>query len=303
MELDPRRLGVLAAVARTGGVLAAAEALHVTPSAVSQQVARLEREAGVALVVRGGRRIALTAAGVALAERGERILAELAGARADLALLTDRASGTVTVVTFPTAVASLVAPTAIRLRDSHPGITLRVEENAEELLDALLAGTIDLLVIERDAAEPKAPPRGLRDVPLLDDPYLVAVPAAWSPPTRLTDLASVPWVASAPNSAADRVLQRAARPGAWKPLIAHRALEFPAALALVAAGLGCALLPRLALPDPGSRLAHDIRALPLPGLGARRLLARHRTARYEPSPAVAAVLAGLAETAAATHGP
>lgn len=297
MELDCRRLAVLAAVARTGGVLAAAQALHVTPSAVSQQVARLEREAGVALVVRGGRRIALTAAGAALAERGERINAELAGARADLARLTDRASGTVTVVTFPTAVAALVAPTAIRLHDLHPGITLRVEENAEELLEALLAGTIDLLVIERDAAAQETPPRGLRDVPLVDDPYLVAVPAGWSAPTRLGELATAPWVASSPNSAADRVLARAAQPDGWKPLIAHRALEFPAALSLVAAGLGCALVPRLALPDPGSRLAQDIRAVPLPGLGARRLLARHRSARYEPSPAVAAVVAGLVETA------
>jgi DNA-binding transcriptional LysR family regulator len=301
MELDPRRLGVLAAVARTGGILAAAEALHVTPSAVSQQVSRLEREAGVALVVRGGRRLTLTTAGTELAERGERILAELAGARADLARLTDRASGTVTVVTFPTAVAALVAPTAIRLRDVHPGITLRVEENAEELLDLLLGGAIDLLVIERDAARPQIPPRGLRDVPLLDDPYLVAVPAAWSPPTRLADLSGAAWVASSPGSAADQVLQRAARPDGWRPLIAHRALEYPAALALVAAGLGCALVPRLALPDPGSRLAQDIRAVALPGLGARRLLARHRTARYEPSPAVAAVVAGLVETATAHH--
>jgi DNA-binding transcriptional LysR family regulator len=299
MELDPRRLGVLAAVARSGGVLAAAEALHVTPSAVSQQVSRLEREAGVALVVRGGRRLTLTAAGTTLAERGERILAELAGARADLARLTDRASGTVTVVTFPTAVAALVAPTAIRLREVHPGITLRVEENAEELVDLLLGGAIDLLVIERDAAQQQIPPRGLRDVPLLDDPYLVAVPAAWGPPTRLADLSEAAWVASSPDSAADQVLARAARPDGWRPLIAHRALEYPAALALVAAGLGCALVPRLALPDPGSRLAQDIRAVALPGLGARRLLARHRTARYEPSPAVAAVIAGLVETATA----
>jgi DNA-binding transcriptional LysR family regulator len=299
MELDPRRLGVLAAVARSGGVLAAAETLHVTPSAVSQQVSRLEREAGVALVVRGGRRLTLTAAGTALAERGERILAELAGARADLARLTDRASGTVTVVTFPTAVAALVAPTAIRLRDVHPGITLRVEENAEELVDLLLGGAIDLLVIERDAAQQQIPPRGLRDVPLLDDPYLVAVPAAWVPPTRLADLSEAAWVASSPDSAADQVLARAARPDGWRPLIAHRALEYPAALALVAAGLGCALVPRLALPDPGSRLAQDIRAVALPGLGARRLLARHRIARYEPSPAVAAVIAGLVETATA----
>ncbi len=304
MDLDPRRLGVLAAVARTGGVLAAAEALHVTPSAVSQQLARLEREAGVTLLVRGGRRVTLTAAGTALAERGERIGAELAGARTDLAALTDRASGTVTLVTFPTAVAALVAPTAVLLREQHPAVVLRVVETAEEpVTPRLRGGSIDLLVIERDAAEPSPAPRGLRDVPLLEDPYLLALPAGWAAPATAADLATRPWVAPVPGSAGHAALERLAATAGWRPQVAHQALEFPAVLALVAAGLGCALLPRLALPDPGSDLAAAIRTVQLPGLGARRLAARHRHSRYEPSPAVQAVIAGLARIAATRSTP
>ncbi len=299
MDLDPRRLGVLAAVARSGGVLAAAEALHVTPSAVSQQLSRLEREAGVALLVRGGRRVTLTAAGAALAERGERIAAELAGARADLAAVTDRVSGTVTLVTFPTAVAALVAPTAIRLREEHPGVTLEVMETAEEPATARLrGGAIDLLVIERDAADAHPAPRGLRDVALLTDPYLLAIPVSWPAPAEPGQLAGYTWIGSAPGSAARSALERSAATAGWRPRVAHHALEFPAALALVAAGLGCALLPRLALPDPAADLARQIRIVTMPGLGARRLAARHRESRYEPSPAVRAVVTALARTAA-----
>lgn len=300
MDPDPRRLELLAAVARAGGVLAAARLLHVTPSAVSQQLARLEAEAGVALVVRVGRRISLTDAGAALAERGERIRAEVAGARADLARLTDRASGTVTVIAFPTAVAALVAPAAVELAERHPGITLHVQEHAEEQLEAVRTGAADIVISERDAEAVTAPVPGVRDVPLLDDRYLLAVPATWPRPEQLVEVAARPWVVSSRGSAAEQVLLRAARAGGWQPRVAHRALEFPAVLALVAAGLGAALLPRLALPDPDGRLARQVQAVPVPGLGARRLVARHRHSRHEPAPAVVAVLAALAGVAAAS---
>lgn len=299
MELDPRRLRVLAAVARTGGVLAAAEALHVTPSAVSQQVARLEREAGVALVVRNGRRLALTAAGAALAVHGERITAELSAAGAELAALTDRTGGTVHLVTFPTAVTALVAPTAARLRTGNPGIELRVTETAEEPAAARLrAGAVDLLVIERDALDHRPTPDGLHDVALLVDPYLLAVPARWPVPAGPADLTDRPWIASAPGSAAHSVLRRVEAGTGHRLGIAHHALEFPAVLALVAAGLGCALVPLLALPEPGTRVAARIRTVQPAGLGARRLVARHRSSRHEPAPAVRAVVRELAGTAA-----
>src|SRR5690349_6156146 len=126
MELDPRRLTVLAAIARTGGVLAAAEVLHVTPSAVSQQLARLEREAGLALVVRGGRRLELTPAGEVLAEHGRRVVEELAAASETLAELTESVTGTITLASFVTATATVVAPALPGLQAEHPGITVRV---------------------------------------------------------------------------------------------------------------------------------------------------------------------------------
>src|SRR5262245_49091439 len=126
MGLDPRRLTVLAAIARTGGVLAAAEVLHVTPSAVSQQLARLEREAGLALVVRGGRRLELTPAGEVLAEHGRRVVEELSAARESVAQLTEAVSGTVTLASFVTTIATIIAPALPGLQAEHPAIDVRV---------------------------------------------------------------------------------------------------------------------------------------------------------------------------------
>jgi len=299
MDCDPRRLTVLAAVARTGGVQAAARALHVTPSAVSQQVAKLEREAGVSLMVHGGRHLVLTAAGTALAERGERIAAELAGVQHDLARLTQQVGGPVTLVAFPTAVAAIVGPAATQVRLDLPGVELRVVETAEEpATERLRNGTVDIVVVERDAARRRPVPRGLREVPLLADPFMVMLPTSWPVPRALTDLAEADWVAGPGGSATRSVLDRVALAGGWRPRVAHEALEFPAVHALVAAELGCALVPRLALPDPAAAVAQAVRAVSLPGLGSRRLVARHRHGRREPSPAVQAVLAVLSDVTA-----
>lgn len=307
MQLDPRRLGVLAAIARTGGVLAAATALHVTPSAVSQQLARLEREAGVALVVRGGRRIELTEVGAALAARGARIELELAAAQSDVAELTQRIGGEVTLVGFQTSIAAIVAPAARRLRSDHPGVTLRVLEIPEDAgLARLRSGTADVVVIERDAADRRAVPRGLRDLALLDDPYLVVLPAGSAAfpadPADPAQLAGLVWVAGPTGSATRSVLDRWARAAGSRPEIAHEALEFPAVLAMVAAELGVALVPRLALPAPGDPLARSLRPVALPGLGSRRILARHRASRGDPSPAARAVLEALLSAASQATG-
>jgi DNA-binding transcriptional LysR family regulator len=296
MDLDPRRLVVLAAVARTGGVLAAAATLHVTPSAVSQQVARLEREAGAALVVRGGRRIELTAIGAELAEHGQRIAEELAAAAGALSTLTLSVTGTVTVVSFPTAIAAVVAPAILTVRAAHPGLDVRVLDVTEEVgLARLRAGTADLVLLEQDAGRHRPAPTGLRDVPLLDDPYRLVVAEGQVLPRgpRRRAVLELPWVAGPPGSATRSVLDRLAGAAGIAPRIAHEALEFPAVLALVGAGLGVALVPRLALPAGG------VRSLDLPDLGSRRVIARHRASRSEPSPAVRAVLDALVRTSAA----
>jgi DNA-binding transcriptional LysR family regulator len=305
VDLDPRRLGVLAAVARTGGVLAAAETLHVTPSAVSQQLARLEREAGVALVVRGGRHIELTAVGAALAEHGRRITEELGAAAEAVATLTRAITGTVTVVSFPTAVAAVVAPVVAALQSAHPGLTLRVLDLPEDAgIARLRAGTVDLVLLEQDAGDHRPAPRGLRDLALLDDPYVVVLPADRALPhggrgtTGLRAALELEWIAGPPGSATRSVLDRLGRDAGVRARIAHETLEFPAVLALVAAGLGLALVPRMALPAPENRRTAGLRTLDLPGLGARRLLARHRSSREEPSAAVRTVLDALAARAA-----
>lgn len=299
MDCDPRRLTVLAAVARTGGVQAAGTALHVTPSAVSQQIAKLEREAGVSLMLHGRRHLVLTAAGIALAQRGERIAAELAGVQHDLARLTQQVGGPVTLVAFPTAVAAIVGPTAARVRLELPAVELRVVETAEEpATERLRNGTVDLVVVERDSSRRRPVPKGLREVALLDDPFMVMLPTTWPAPRGVRDLADLHWVAGPAGSATRSALDGLARAGGWRPRVVHEALEFPAVHALVGAELGAALVPRLALPDPGAAVAERVVAVPLPGLGSRRLVARHRTGRREPSPAVQAVLAILVDVAA-----
>jgi DNA-binding transcriptional LysR family regulator len=305
VELDPRRLTVLAAIARTGGVLAAADVLHVTPSAVSQQLARLEREAGLTLVVRGGRRLELTPAGEALAEHGRRIVEELAAATETVTELTESVTGTVTLTSFVTAIPTLVAPALTAVHATHPAITVRLLPE-ESGLARLRAGAVDLVMVELDARSYRPPVRGLRDVALLDDPYLLVLPADWTLPrgerrsTRLRGALELPWVAGPQGSAMRSVLERLGRDAGAKPQIAHEMTEFPAVLALVRAGLGVAIVPRLALP-PQQGLG-GLRTLELPGVGARQVMVRHRAARGEPTRAARVVLDALVARAAEAGG-
>jgi DNA-binding transcriptional LysR family regulator len=303
MDLDPRRLTVLALVHRTGGVLAAAQALHVTPSAVSQQLARLEVEAGSELLVRTGRRLVLTQPGVALAERGERIAAELVAAQHDLAVLTGRVSGRVTVVAFATVIAAVVGPAAALAHDRLPAVDLRVLEVVEQdALPRLRGGDVDVVIIERDAADPpRAAPTYASDVMLLEDPYVLMSPSDRPVPRTAAELARTGWIVGFPGSTTRSVLERFARGGGWVPTIAHEAVESSAMLALTAAGLGCSPITRLALPDPSSALGMALTATPVAELGARRLVARHRSGRHEPAPAVRAVVQLMAEVASSRY--
>jgi DNA-binding transcriptional LysR family regulator len=311
MDLDPRRLTVLAAIARAGGVLAASDLLHVTPSAVSQQLGRLEREAGLALVVRGGRRLELTRAGEALAEHGRRIVEELAAAAETVAELTESVTGTVTLSSFVTAIATVVGPALPALHAEHPGITVRVLDLPEDqALARLRAGTADLVMVEPDAGSRRTPARGLREVALLDEPYLLVLPADWALPrgerrsTRLRDALELPWVTGPPGSSARNVLDRLARDAGTTPRVAHEVLEFPAVLGLVRAGLGVAIVPRLALPSVPRRVGAvaGFRALDLPGLGTRHVAVRHRAGRGEPTRAARVVLDALVARATELAG-
>jgi molybdate transport repressor ModE-like protein len=296
VSLDPRRLLVLHAVRSCGSVQAAAERLHLTPSAVSQHLAKLEAETGLALVDRsrlgGGRSVGLTAAGQALAQQAERLAEALADAEATLTALRGAPGGPVVIGAFPTAIRRLVAPAVAQLAADHPALSPKVvEANEPAALQDLAAGRLDLAILDRegDAGERSHP--GIHERPLLRDEYRVVTPAGWAARTDL-DVLTGPWIAAPAGSAARAALDRlVARAGGAAPAVAHECLEFPAAMALVGSGLGAAIVPELALdqfPQDGVRVHRG--AL---DAGARVLTVAHRTGRSEPTAAVDVVLREL----------
>ncbi|MBF9066727.1 LysR family transcriptional regulator [Streptacidiphilus fuscans] len=309
MELDPRRLRVLHAVAVRGGVVDAARLLHLTPSAVSQQLAQLEREVGQPLVDRSRRRVGLTPAGQLLAARAERIEQELAEARRELATASGRMTGPVVIAGFSSAICHLLIPALRQLAARQPELEPRVVElEGPAALRELRTGGLDLVVAEDDLVGPDAAaaPAGLTAAPVADDEYRIVVPAEWSAPGSAApgspapgsvgDLADRPWVAGPPESACGRALERIAAQYGFTPDRAHTALEFPTVLALVAAGLGAAIVPTLALGTARS----DLVALPaLPVAGHRRIAALRRSSGPGPDPLTDAVVIALREAATA----
>jgi DNA-binding transcriptional LysR family regulator len=297
MQIDPRRLRILRAVALRGGITDAAPLLHLTPSAVSQQLTQLEREVGLPLLDRSGRRIALTEAGRLLAARAERIEAELAAARQELTVLRGRATGPVRVAAFMTVIRHLLVPALARLRSTDPQVEPSVLEiEGAAALRELLTGGVDVLMVEEDGGEPLREPQATIVEPLLDDNYRLVLPAAWQlRPRSLAEVAGQPWVTSTADSATGQALERLATEHGFAPHRAHVCSEFPAALALVGAGLGMAIVPLLALIDaPPDTVA----VVSLPGLGFRRLSALRRATPREPEPVVKAMLAALREQGA-----
>src|SRR6478735_6477286 len=301
MAADPRRLAFLLAVHRAGGVLAAADLLHVTPSAVSQQIQRLEAEEGVAVLDRGPRGVSLTPAGRVLADAAERIETELVEARKALAALGDEVTGRVAVGSFQTAIRAVVAPVAARLAETPPGVELDVQEREPaEALRLLRAGELDVVLLERDVEADAPAPRGTREVVLLDEPWRLVVPTTMPTPARLDDVRDAVWLGPQPETAAARALRRLERGLGTTLRTRHLYYDFDVGLSLVAAGLGVAMLPALAVEGVASAEVPDgVTVVGLPGLGSRRLVARHRATRHEPRPVVSAVLDEMVDAAAA----
>ncbi|GAB2832287.1 LysR family transcriptional regulator [Actinocorallia aurea] len=245
--LDVRKLRLLRELARRGTIAAVAEALSYTPSAVSQQLAALEREAGVPLLERTGRRVELTPAARRLAVRTETVLAVLAEAEAELAASRAGLTGILRIGAFPTAVRTVLSPALVRLSGAHPGIELRVSElDPAAVPDALRADAIDVaLVQEYDfTASPDDP--ALETEPLLEETVHLAALSA-GPPRAHRD---APWIAGTPGTLCHTMTVRACEADGFVPRIRHHADDFGTVLALVAAGQGVALVPDLALADP-----------------------------------------------------
>lgn len=297
MVLDARRLAVLRAVADAGGVLAAAKVLHLTPSAVSQHLARLESETGVTLVDRAaGRSVGLTPAGRLLAGHADRLAVVLAEAEQDLAALTGQVTGQVVVAAFPTAMEHLVGPAAVAVHAAAPHVRVSIREcdPDPEGVAALRSGGADLVMSD---VHPDAAPAGLRATWLFDDPFRIVVPPDWG--AGVDGALARPWVGSPPGTAARVALDRLAARHGVTLRREHECVEFPAALGLVAAGLAAAVLPGLALPaEPPA----GVRVLHAPELGARRIGVLYRAGRHEPGPAARLVLDAIADRARRKSG-
>jgi DNA-binding transcriptional LysR family regulator len=293
---DLTRLRVLHAVARHGTLAAAAQALHLTPSAVSQQMAKLEREAGCALAERQGRRLRLTDEGRALATHAHRILAAVEEASADLDERRGRVLGTVTIGAFPTAARGLLPAVLRTCAKNHPDLQLHLREvEPYTAMGLLTAGDLDLVVSQDWENLPAATPNRLTSTDLGHDIADIALPADHPLSGRdsiaMPELAAEPWITSTRGTVCHDWLTNTFRRDGHEPLIAHQAAEFPTQLALVAAGLGVAVLPRLA----ADSVPAGVRLVPVEPALSRRVFAvwREEAARR---PAIRAVVAALTES-------
>src|SRR4029453_3666344 len=239
--LDVRRLVVLREVAVQGSFSAAAQALTYSQSAVSQQIATLEREAGTRLGERTGRSVRLTDAGRALVRRADAILTELAGAESDLQLLAGLHGGQVRVSTFAGPAPALLPEGVPAFRAAHPGVRVELSlvEVTAEAVEGLRAGRTDLALLAESLAGPA--PAGVHHP--LDDPLLAVLPAghplARRRALRLADLAAEPWVLGGGPACSDRaIILRACHAAGFEPRVG---VEFPtddyhATQGMVAAG-------------------------------------------------------------------
>ena len=289
MDIDPRRLPFLLSVAREGGIVAAADILMVSPSAVSQQIQKLEEEVGLKLVERTTSGAILTPAGTIVAEAGERINADIAEALKALRPLTGQVTGTVTLGAFLTICRSTLIPALPDLEEALPGIDLRIEETEETPgMAALRTGRFD---IQRDE-DPGLPPRGYTDIPFIDEPWVLVTPDSAPPIRSIEDLADLTWLRVSPGSSGDHVMRRITKAfpdTSWAP---HLYTTYEAARSLVRARAGSTILPAMALAG-----AHrtGMRITPLPSLGTRKILLRHKNHGWSEGGGPARVVSFLTE--------
>jgi DNA-binding transcriptional LysR family regulator len=285
--LDVRRLRLLRELSHRGTIAAVAEALVLTPSAVSQQLSVLEREAGVALLERSGRRVVLTPAARALVRHAEVELAQLEQARAELLAAGRGAAGPVRIGTFPTAARALLPAALVDLARRHPDLEPMVTEiDPARAADALRSGELDVALTHEYDLVPAEDEPGISVEPLCGERMFVAGLDADGPEDGLWRWRAEAWITALPGTLCERMTRRACEAAGFAPRVRHRVDEFATVLALVAAGQGVAVVPELALVDvpPVVRLA----VVPM----RRRTALAHRSGAGR-HPAVAAVGAAL----------
>ncbi|TWF99520.1 DNA-binding transcriptional LysR family regulator [Kitasatospora viridis] len=317
-------------MARTGSFSAAARELGCTQPAISQQMKALEKAVELPLVVRSGRGVQLSEAGEVLLKHASGILAGLSAAEQEVAAIAGLRAGRVRLVSFPTASSTLVPPAVARLRGAHPGVRVSlVEAEPPESLAMLRGGECEIALAFRypDGAGPAVPAHGASRAaraqavlaaaessaagdwsdlvvrPLLDDPMVGLLPPGHplagrdgAEPVRLDELAGEQWIAGCPQCRG-HLVELCGQAG-FEPRIDFATDDYPAVVGLVAAGLGVAVLPGLALSAvrPGTVAAVPVHTAA--GGPARREVVALTLPDLAEVPAVALMLDRLAETAA-----
>jgi DNA-binding transcriptional LysR family regulator len=243
---------MLSEIGARGSFSAAASALDYTPSAVSQQIALLEREAGIRLVDRNARGVRLTDAGRALVDHADAILARLADAEAELEAIAGLRGGRLRLISFPSAGATIMPEAIARFRDRHPGVELTLEPaEPEPSIARLRAGEADVVL---DISTGFRPPQddAIERMHLLDDPMYVALPTghplAHKRNLKLEELAEEQWILGTAGSCPDvSIFLRSCQLAGFEPNVTFNSDDYFAIQGFVAAGMGASLIPDLAL--------------------------------------------------------
>ncbi|GAA4936571.1 DNA-binding transcriptional LysR family regulator [Nonomuraea thailandensis] len=263
--LDPRKLHLLRELARRGTIAAVAEAVTFTPSAVSQQLSALEREAGVPLLERTGRTVTLTPAGLLLVEHAQAVLEQLERASAALAAARGGPSGALRIGAFPTAARVLLPPALADLTGAHPGLEPMVAEiDPAHVSAALRAGELDVALVHEYDFVPPVTDASIETAPLFSEPmYLTDRPS-------IAAARGDAWITNKPGTLCHTMAVRACQAAGFEPVVRHHIDDFDTVLAFAAAGQGVALVPHLAAAGPPRGV--PLTRLPL----SRRTLAAYR---------------------------
>jgi DNA-binding transcriptional LysR family regulator len=265
--LDLRRLRLLRELARRGTIAAVAQALSYSPSAVSQQLATLEKEAGVRLLEPAGRRVRLTPQADLLVAHTHVLLEEMERAEAELAQSLSEIAGTLRVAAFQTAALALVPHALSQLTRQHPALRVEITELDPELaLPALIAGEFDLVLGEEYPGFPLSRPRETERLDLLTDELRLITPARWSE-RSLSSLASRPFVMEPAGTTARQWATAACRQAGYEPDVRYTTTDLQIHLRLVESGLAAALLPDLS----GAGDRHHVTAHRLHGRPRRQI--------------------------------
>lgn len=303
-DLDLRKVRVLRELDQRGTVSAVAEALHLTPSAVSQQLTALARETGVRLLEPAGRRVRLTGAARILLQHADRLFAQLEAVHADLAAFQEGDTAEVRVTSFGSAITGIILPALRDLRERRPGLSLVLRES--ELPDGytgLVHGEMDIAVVIAGPDVPTSDDARYVRVPLLSDTMDVMLPAGHPLASRrdiaLAELVDETWVTGSVGACSQLTATACAAVG-FAPRATHHADEWTTIFALVEAGLGITLVPRLVsarLTTLPPHHAEGVAIRPLAGTAPQRHIAAYLRRGSENAPHLAAVLDAFAAQA------